>query len=98
MLERYAQVGEAVRTSVTQLPADAPATVPWWGDKGATTLGRLLIHTFGDVAQHAGQADILREQIDGVVGLRSPGDNMGVPAAGWDDHVAKLTALADGFR
>ncbi|QXT61972.1 DinB family protein [Tessaracoccus palaemonis] len=95
VLELYARVGEAVRASVEALPLDAPGRVPWWGDRGETTLGHLLVHTLGDLAQHAGQADILREQADGTVGLRSPGDNIGEPADGWEAHVARLTTLAE---
>ncbi|WGT48517.1 DinB family protein [Tessaracoccus lacteus] len=95
VLELYERVGEAVRASVAALPLDAPGHVPWWGDRGATTLGHLLVHTLGDLAQHAGQADILRELADGTVGLRSPGDNIGEPADGWEAHVSRLTALAE---
>lgn len=90
----YGRVGKAVRESVTELGPDAPAQVPWWGDEGATTLGRLLVHTFGDVTQHCGHADILRELTDGSVGLRSPGDNVGIPADGFQAHVARLQAIA----
>ena len=61
------------------------------------TLHWILVHNFNDLAQHNGQADILREQVDGSVGWRRPGDN--VPDGyDWPAYVAKLTGLADRFR
>jgi hypothetical protein len=38
----------------------------------------------GEVARHAGHADVLRELIDGSAGVSSPGDNLPErSAAGW---------------
>lgn len=55
------------------------------------------MHTLADLAQHTGQADILREQVDGSVGWREPGDN--VPDGyDWPGYVARLTRLAEAFR
>lgn len=48
------------------------------------------------LARHAGQADILRETIDGQVGMRA--DNSNLPdhdAAFWGEHVARLQRIAD---
>jgi hypothetical protein len=49
--------------------------------------------------RHAGQADIVRELIDGVVGMRSPGDNM---APGdrewWESYRARLEDAAQQMR
>jgi hypothetical protein len=59
------------------------------------TLQQILVHVVSDLARHAGHADILREQVDGAVGLRRPGDN--IPDVDWPSYVDKLTALADAF-
>lgn len=96
VLVQYEAVAAAVRAAITELPLDAPAHVPWWGEKADTTLGRLLVHVTAEVAQHTGHADILREGIDGVVGLKSPGNNVWEPADGWAAHVSRLEALAKG--
>ncbi|MFT3889559.1 MAG: DinB family protein [Arachnia sp.] len=91
----YRAVAEVVEATVARLPLDAPGTVPWWGDRGATTLAVLLPHVLAEVARHAGHADVVREAIDGVAGLRTQGDNLWAPDDGWPAHVDRLTALAD---
>jgi hypothetical protein len=59
------------------------------------TLQRIMVHVTADLDRHAGHADILREQIDGAVGLRRPGDN--IPDVAWPSYVDKLMTLADRF-
>lgn len=93
----YRAVGEYVDRTIDEVLLDAPAHVPWWGDRADTTFERLLVHVLSDVARHAGHADILRESIDGAAGLRKELDNLWEPEGGWTAHVAKLTAIADGF-
>ena len=51
--------------------------MPWWPeDVRDVTLHRILVHMTTETARHAGQADIVRELIDGAVGLRVGNDNM----------------------
>ena len=62
----------------------------------AMTLGQIIVHMALDEARHAGHADILREQLDGHVGLRSEGNNL----PEWDEerwaaYLARLTRIAD---
>lgn len=97
LVAAYRRVGEYVDATLAELPLDTPAQVPWWGERGDTTLGRLAVHVLVDVARHAGQADILRESIDGVAGLSQDDGNLWEPDGGWAAHVAHLTAIADGF-
>ncbi|GAA3603104.1 DinB family protein [Marihabitans asiaticum] len=77
---------------------DATATVPWWPeDRRHPTLRRLIAHVSADVARHAGHADILREQLDGDVGLRPGMSN--VPEHDeqwWADYRERLQRIADG--
>ena len=55
--------------TVTELDLDAPGHVAHWPDgHQGTTLGVLLIRMVAETAQHAGHADIIREQIDGHIG------------------------------
>ncbi len=95
IVERYLQVQAFCDETIEQLPLDAPGRVPWWGDRGDVTLGRIMIHVIDDLARHAGHADILREQVDGDVGCMSPGDNL--PEIDFPAYVARLTELADRF-
>jgi uncharacterized damage-inducible protein DinB len=48
--------------SLDQLSADA------LGDEGHFTLRWVMLHLIEETARHAGQADLIREAIDGVVG------------------------------
>lgn len=78
------------------LPLDAPARVPWWGDRGDTTLHRLIVHMIAEVARHAGHADIVRETIDGAAGLRDGVSNLPQQdAEWWNAYVARLRATAE---
>ncbi|WP_413319052.1 DinB family protein [Agrococcus sp. 1P02AA] len=83
--------------SIAALPLDAPAHVPWWGDRGDTTLQRLLVHMIAEVARHAGHADIVREALDGTAGLRDGVSNLPQQdARWWSAYVARLRAVAEG--
>jgi hypothetical protein len=41
--------------------------VPWWRED--VTLFNIMVHMLSDTTRHAGHADILREQLDGAVGM-----------------------------
>ena len=62
------------------LDLDAIGNVPWWGEHGAVTLGRMLVHMTAETQRHAGHADILRELTDGVTGFL-PGPDSAAPGA-----------------
>ncbi len=56
--------------TIDALGLDAAGRVPWWPeDVRDVTLHRILVHMTTETARHAGQADIVRELIDGTVGL-----------------------------
>lgn len=48
-----------------------------WGANGQATLGSMLVLMVGATAQHAGNADIVRELIDGAVGAPNLGGGSG---------------------
>lgn len=62
------------------LDLDAIGNVPWWGEHGAVTLGRMLVHVTAETQRHAGHADIIRELTDGVTGFL-PGPDSAAPGA-----------------
>ena len=84
--------------TIAALDLDAPGQVPWWpADRRRVTLGQILAHVALDEARHAGHADILREQLDGVVGWRGPGSNLPEwEADRWARYRDRLTRIADG--
>jgi hypothetical protein len=85
-------------TTINDLPLDAPGQVPWWpAERREVTLQRIIVHVTCDLARHAGQADIMREELDAAIGCQ-PGSTNIPDAYDWPAYVAKLTALADGFR
>jgi uncharacterized damage-inducible protein DinB len=82
--------------TVEALPLDALGRVPWWPEERAeVTLHRILIHMIAETDRHAGQADIVRELIDGKAGLRPDNDNM---APGdeqwWQEYRDRLEQVA----
>ncbi len=98
LLQLYRDVGVEVDRSIEELELDAPGQVAWWGNRGSTTFGELLIHVLAEISRHAGHADIIREAIDGRVGLREPSSNMWKPEAGWEAHVARVQAAANAHN
>lgn len=97
IIDLYRRLGDYVTATIHELPLDTPGVVPWWGERSAVTLRQVAVHVLGDIARHAGHADILREQLDGAAGLRPDNDNLGVPSAGWAAHVRRLGELADAY-
>lgn len=96
LIDLYRRVIAHCEQTVERLELETVGHVRHWGGK-EVTLHWILVHNFNDLAQHNGQADILREQVDGSVGWRQPGDN--VPDGyDWPAYVAKLNGLAETFR
>lgn len=95
IIDRYRRVIAHGNETIDALSIDAIGHVPHWGDE-EVTLHQMMVHLFADLAGHCGQADILREEVDGAVGWRKPGDN--IPSEyDWPGYVAKLTAIAEKF-
>jgi hypothetical protein len=82
--------------TIAALPLDAVGRVPWWPPEyREVTLHRLLVHTIAEAHRHAGHADIIRELIDGSVGLLDGNDNMAPgDRAWWEDHRGRLERIA----
>jgi hypothetical protein len=69
--------------------------VAWWRDNGDVTLQRIMLHMTAETNRHAGHADIVRELIDGKVGMRETNSNMdGGDEAWYQDHWNRLEASA----
>ena len=84
-------------TTISELPLDTPGRVPWWpAERRKVTLLQIIVHVTYDLARHAGQADIMREQHDAAIGCQ-PASTMIPDGYDWPAYVAKLTALADRF-
>jgi uncharacterized damage-inducible protein DinB len=64
----YQRAWEHADATINELPLDAPGHVPWWS-RPEVKLFNVMVHVLQETARHAGQADILREQIDGRTGV-----------------------------
>jgi uncharacterized damage-inducible protein DinB len=92
----YRSVWAHADATIDALELDASGEVPWWPEERRTvTLHRILVHMVAETDRHAGHADIVRELIDGAVGLRA--DNAGMPpadAAFWEEWRNRLERVA----
>jgi uncharacterized damage-inducible protein DinB len=92
----YRRVWAFADETIEALPLDAPGRVSWWGERGDVTLHQILVHVIVDLSRHAGHADILREGIDGAVGMRA--GNTNIPDdVDYPAYTARLRAIAEGF-
>jgi hypothetical protein len=66
--------------TINALAIDAPGYVPW---REEVKLFNIMVHVLSDATRHAGHADILREQLDGAVGVNSQ-------SAALDEHDSVL--------
>jgi uncharacterized damage-inducible protein DinB len=96
----YRQVWAHSDVTIETLDLETVGRVPWWSAEHAeVTLHRIIVHIIDETARHAGHADIVRELIDGAVGLANGRDNMGdQDAAWWPDYRARLESVAQQFR
>ena len=76
--------------TIGALTLDAPGYVPWWQDgRREVTLHRILVHMIAETDRHAGQADIVRELIDGAAGLRADNGNLAPGDEQWWESYRK---------
>jgi uncharacterized damage-inducible protein DinB len=96
IVELYRRAWKHSDQTIEALPLDAIGKVPWWPEeRREVTLHRILVHMIAETDRHAGHADIVRELIDGTVGLRRDNDNM-APGDGawWEDYRNRLERAA----
>ncbi len=92
----YRRVWAHSDATIEALPLHAEGRVAWWPpERNPVTLHRILVHTIAETHRHAGHADIVRELIDGAVGLRQDNDNMAPgDAAWWESYRDRLERVA----
>jgi hypothetical protein len=92
----YHRVWANSDATIETLSLDAAGRVPWWPqDRAEVSLHRILVHVIAETNRHAGHADLVRELIDGAVGLRADNDNMPPgDKAWWEDYRNRLEQAA----
>ena len=97
VLGLYRRAWEHADETIGRLDLEARGHVPWWPEgRDEVTLHQILVHMTTETHRHAGQADIVRELIDGSVGLRPGRDNIwaGEDEGYWEAHRERLEAAA----
>jgi hypothetical protein len=93
----YRRVGEHVDATIAALAIDSQGFVPWWNED--VQLFSVMIHRLSDSTRHAGHADILREQLDGSVGVDSSSPPLhGRDAMFWNTRYTELEQIATASR
>jgi uncharacterized damage-inducible protein DinB len=92
----YRRVWAHSDATIEALPLDAIGQVPWWPpERREVTLHRILAHMIAETHRHTGHADIVRELIDGAVGLQDGNDNMPPgDRAWWESYRRRLETIA----
>ena len=67
VVDLYRRVWSHSDATIEALGLDARGYVPWWQEE--VPLFNVMVHRLSDATRHAGHADILREGLDGAVGL-----------------------------
>lgn len=96
----YERVCAHTDATIEALALNDLGYVPWWDEE--VPLFNVMLHCVSDTTRHAGHADIMRESIDGSVGLeRSASPGHGRDAGFWSErhqliqHVAEAAMAND---
>lgn len=103
IIEWYRKACAHADATIAELDADAIGTVAWWpAGYNQVSLHLILAHVLAETSRHLGQADIVRELVDGAVGLRPEVSNLPERDADWwrahhdrVERLAKQAAAAD---
>ncbi|MFI9103614.1 DinB family protein [Streptomyces fildesensis] len=96
IVDLYHRAWAHADATIDALALDTVGRVPWWpSGKDEVTLHHAVVRVIADTHRHAGHADIVRELMDGAVGMDK--DNGSMPpgdAAWWADHRDRLERAA----
>jgi hypothetical protein len=94
IVDRYRRAIAHADATIDALALDAVGRVPWWREQ-EVTLHHVLVHVTAETQRHVGHADIVRELIDGGVGLLPGNGNLPpVDEAWWRDHHRRVEQAA----
>jgi hypothetical protein len=90
IVDGYRRACQHADATIEELPIDAAGYVAWW-PRPNVLLFNVLVHVLTETNRHAGHADLLRESLDGAVGV-TPATDRG--EAYWQAHRARIEQAA----
>ncbi|WP_175410993.1 DinB family protein [Streptomyces sp. TRM64462] len=96
IVELYRRAWAHADATIDALALDTVGRVPWWPDgRDEVTLHHAVVRVIADTHRHAGHADIVRELIDGAVGMNKGNDSMPPgDAVWWEGYRSRLERAA----
>ncbi|GAA2417960.1 DinB family protein [Streptomyces glaucosporus] len=96
IVDLYRRAWAHADATIEALPLDTVGRVPWWpGERNEVTLHHAVVRVIADTHRHAGHADIIRELMDGAVGMRQDNDSMPPgDRAWWEEYRNRLERAA----
>ncbi|MGW6688379.1 DinB family protein [Streptomyces sp. NPDC054961] len=96
IVEFYRRAWAHADATIEALALETTGRVPWWpAGRDEVTLHHAVVRVVADTHRHAGHADILRELLDGAVGMEKANDSV-PPAdpAWWEGYRDRLERVA----
>jgi hypothetical protein len=96
IVELYRRAWAHSDATIDALALDTIGRVPWWpSGSDEVTLQHVLVRVIADTHRHAGHADIVRELIDGAVGMNKGNDSLAPgDSAWWENYRSRLERVA----
>ncbi|MFJ3222591.1 DinB family protein [Streptomyces sp. NPDC086783] len=96
IVELYRRAWAHADATIDALPLETVGRVPWWpAGRDEVTLHHAVVRVISDTHRHAGHADILRELMDGAVGMNEGNTSMPTDdSAWWADYRDRLERAA----
>ncbi|MGW1544571.1 DinB family protein [Streptomyces sp. NPDC002309] len=96
VVDLYRRAWAHADATIDALALETVGRVPWWPDgEDEVTLHHAVVRVIADTQRHAGHADIIRELVDGAVGMQK--GNTSIPtddAARWEEYRGRLERAA----
>ncbi|MET9464003.1 DinB family protein [Streptomyces sp. NPDC006544] len=101
IVDFYRRAWAHADATIDALPLETTGRVPWWPTgRDEVTLHHAVVRVVADTHRHAGHADIIRELLDGAVGMKEGNDAMPPADAAWweeyRDRLERAARKADG--
>ncbi|WP_407547714.1 DinB family protein [Streptomyces sp. Pv4-95] len=96
VVELYHRAWAHADATIDALALDTVGKVLWWpSGRDEVTLHHAVVRVIADTHRHAGHADILRELMDGAVGMNKANDSMAPgDSAWWEGYRSRLELAA----